>query len=55
VPKLETVVFFESLNQQAVKVTIQRLDHGVVEGIEELISVEDVNEEFFDEFFDSGW
>lgn len=47
-------MFFESMDQQAVKVEIVRMDDGRVEGREILVEVEQVNKVFFDEFFDSG-
>lgn len=47
-------MFFESMDQQAVKVEIVRMDDGRAEGREILVEVEQVNKVFFDEFFDSG-
>lgn len=47
-------MFFESIDQQAIKVEIVRMDDGKVEGRETLVEAEQVNKVFFDEFFDSG-
>lgn len=47
-------MFFESMDQQAIRVEIMRMGDGRVEGRETLVEVEQVNKVFFDEFFDSG-
>lgn len=47
-------MFFESMDQQAIKVEIMRMGDGRVEGRETLVEVQQVNRAFFDEFFDSG-
>lgn len=54
ISSLESFVFFESMDQQAIKVEIVRMGDGRVEGRETLVEVEQVNKAFFDEFFDSG-
>ena len=53
-PALEKLVFYESVDKQAIEVEILRAE-STTTGREKIVDSAEVDAEFFDSFFQTGW